>query len=126
MDDRSAPVDLNRFGIPGTIVFDGTLATRGFALNDMCMSLNDARNRALFQEDAERYMEPYPMPADQRRAVLERDWRTLVESGGNIFFIFKIAIIDGLTMQHIAAAMCGMDIESYRAMMRAGGRRTYG
>ena len=38
--------DLN--GIPGTPVFQGEQAKKGYALNKMCFSFNDAANRAAF------------------------------------------------------------------------------
>ena len=34
------------YGIPGTTVFDGYLAQKGYALNRMCYSFNAAENRA--------------------------------------------------------------------------------
>ena len=35
--------------IPGTTLFDGEQARKGFALNKMCFSFNDAVNRAEFR-----------------------------------------------------------------------------
>ena len=37
--------------IPGTILFDGEQAQKGFALNRMCFSFNNADNRAAFLRD---------------------------------------------------------------------------
>jgi len=37
--------------IPGTTIFDGVQAQKGYALNKMCMSFNDAANRAAFLRD---------------------------------------------------------------------------
>lgn len=37
--------------IPGTHLFDSTAARRGYALNRMCYSFNEARNRAAFRSD---------------------------------------------------------------------------
>ena len=37
------------YGIPGTTVFDGYLARKGYALNRMCYSFNSAENRAEFR-----------------------------------------------------------------------------
>ena len=37
--------------IPGTPVFDGAAAQKGYALNAMCYSFNDAANRAAFLAD---------------------------------------------------------------------------
>ena len=112
--------------IPGTIVFDGKRAAQGYRLNRMCMSLNDAENRAEFMADASIYMSRFSLSPAERRAVEERDWLGMLELGANIFYAFKIAIIDGLTMQHVAASMCQMDIDAYRAMLSEGGRKPDG
>lgn len=39
--------------IPGTTVFDGKMAMRGYALNKMCYSFNSADNREAFKADEE-------------------------------------------------------------------------
>jgi protocatechuate 4,5-dioxygenase alpha chain len=41
--------------IPGTPIFDGAAARKGYALNKMCYSLNSAENRAEFLRDEEAY-----------------------------------------------------------------------
>ena len=40
-----------RRDIPGTTVFDGDQARKGYALNKMCYSFNSAENRAEFLRD---------------------------------------------------------------------------
>jgi protocatechuate 4,5-dioxygenase alpha chain len=42
-------------GIEGTTLFDGVQAQRGYALNKMCFSFNDAENRAAFLRDEDGY-----------------------------------------------------------------------
>ena len=42
--------------IPGTTVFDGKMAMRGYALNKMCYSLDSADNREAFKADEEGFM----------------------------------------------------------------------
>ena len=37
--------------IPGTTLFGGDLAQKGFALNKMCFSFNSAENREAFRRD---------------------------------------------------------------------------
>ena len=56
--------------IPGTYVFDGEHHRKGYALNMMCMSLNDPANRDLFREDEEAYLDGWDLTPEQRRAVL--------------------------------------------------------
>ena len=56
--------------------------------------------------------------------MLERDWLGLLRLGGNIYYTFKLAACDGLTMQHVGAEMSGtgMTVEDFRQMMLDGGR----
>jgi protocatechuate 4,5-dioxygenase alpha chain len=110
--------------IPGTYVFDGGHCRMGYHLNMFCKSLDLAQNRDAFRADPAGYIASFPMTLEQSRAVLERDWLGMLRLGGNIYYTFKLAIFDGLTMQHAGAAMSGngTTVESFRAMMLAGGR----
>ncbi len=108
--------------IPGTYVFDAEQSRKGYGLNQFCMSLRQAANRAAFQADEAGYIEPFGMTPEQKRAILERDWNRMLELGGNIYFTAKLAANDGITFQDLAARMTGVDRDTYRAMMLAGGR----
>ena len=110
--------------IPGTYILDGQHSRKGYHLNMFCMSLNQADNRDEFRADEAKYLERFPMTAEQRKAVLDRDFLGLLRLGGNIYYTFKIAIFDGLSMQHAGAAMSGtgMTFEEFRDMMLSGGR----
>lgn len=108
--------------IPGTYVFDGDHHRMGYALNMMCMSLNDPANRAKFAEDEEAYLDNWDLSAEQRTAVLERDWLGMLRLGGNIYYTFKIAIFDGLSMQKVGGDMSGMTEAEFKQMMLDGGR----
>jgi protocatechuate 4,5-dioxygenase alpha chain len=110
--------------IPGTYVFDGERCRMGYHLNMFCKSLDLAHNREAFRKDPAGYLARFPMTPEQSRAILGRDWLGMLRLGGNIYYTFKLAIFDGLTMQHAGAAMSGngMTVEDFRAMMLAGGR----
>jgi protocatechuate 4,5-dioxygenase, alpha chain len=108
--------------IPGTIVFDADRSREGFHLNQFCMSLMKADNRAAFKADERAYLDRYPMTEDQKRAILDRDWNRMLELGGNIYFTSKIAATDGLSFQQIAAIMSGVTQAEYAEMMLKGGR----
>ena len=112
--------------IPGTVVFDGRQARKGYHLNMCCMSLMRPENRAAFKADEAAYLDRYPMSAAQKSAVLARDWNGMIAEGGNIYFTAKIAATDGLSFQQIAAAMSGVTQPEYAAMMLAGGRSIEG
>ena len=110
--------------IPGTYVQDSVHLRKGYHLNMFCLSLNEADNRSAFRADETAYLDRYPMTPAQRRAVLERDWLNLLRLGGNIYYTFKLAAFDGLTMQQIGAAMSGtgMSEAEFRQMLLDGGR----
>lgn len=108
--------------IPGTTVFDSDNARQGYHLNQFCMSLMQESNRQRFKENEDRYLANWPMTDAQRHAVRERDFNTLIESGGNIYFIAKIFSCDGNSFVHAAAKMTGMSEADYQTMMVNGGR----
>jgi protocatechuate 4,5-dioxygenase, alpha chain len=112
--------------IPGTYVYDAERGRIGYPLNMFCMSLNKAENRASFKENEAAYLDRFPLSAEQRRTVLERDWLGMLKVGGNIYYTIKIAFCDGLTFQDVAGMMSGVSKEAYAKMMLAGGRSPVG
>lgn len=112
--------------IPGTYVFTGERAIEGRHLNRFCMSLMNAANRARFKADERAYLDEWPMQESQKQAVLRRDFEALLDQGGNIFFVLKIAAVDGRPTQSVAASFAGQSTAEYAAMMRNGGRSPAG
>ena len=114
--------------IPGTYIMDGKHSRKGYHLNMFCMSLNKEENREAFRADEEAYLDKFPMTPEQRQGVLERDWLGLLRAGGNIYFTFKIAAFDRLSMQHLGAAMSATEMTEaeFIQMMVDGGRSIEG
>jgi protocatechuate 4,5-dioxygenase, alpha chain len=112
--------------IPGTYVFDGDRAIQGRHLNRFCMSLMSAANRARFKADQRAYLDEWAMTEAQKRAVIARDFQELLDLGGNIFFVLKLAALDGRATQSVSASFAGQSTEEYAAMMRTGGRSPEG
>lgn len=108
--------------IPGTVVFDAEQARKGYHLNQFCMSLMTAENRARFKANERAYLDEWPMSEEQKQAILARDLNRCIELGGNIYFLAKIGATDGKSFQFMAASMTGMTQEEYAKMMLAGGR----
>jgi protocatechuate 4,5-dioxygenase, alpha chain len=108
--------------IPGTVIFDADQARKGYHLNQFCMSLMKADNRARFKRDERAYVDEWPMSEEQKQAVLARDFNRMIALGGNIYFLAKIFSTDGKSFQYTAATMTGMTQEDYAAMMLKGGR----
>ncbi|WP_420609884.1 protocatechuate 4,5-dioxygenase subunit alpha [Candidatus Poriferisodalis sp.] len=108
--------------IPGTYVFDGRRSQQGYQLNMFCMSLNAEANRERFRADERAYLDGFDLTSQQRRAVLERDWLGMLQLGGNIYYTFKLAALDGLSMQDVGGAMSGVSGGEFNQMMIDGGR----
>jgi len=108
--------------IPGTTVFDAERARQGYHLNQFCMSLMKAENRAAFKANEAEYLQGWPMTEAQRQVVLARDWNGMIALGGNIYFLSKLFSSDGKSFQHVAAIMTGSSQEAYAQMMLEGGR----
>lgn len=112
--------------IPGTYVFTGDRAIQGRHLNRFCMSLMNPASRARFKADERAYLDEWAMSEEQKLAVLARDFGALLDLGGNIFFVLKIAAVDGRTTQSVAASLAGQSTQEFAAMMREGGRSPEG
>lgn len=104
----------------------GRGARTGYPLNSMCMSLNDPAAREEFQRDPESYMQRFGLTERQQDAVRRRDWRRMSELGGNIYFLIKIAMLDGVTVPELGAMVSGTPMEEFKAMMADGGRTADG
>lgn len=112
--------------IPGTYVFDSVHHRKGYALNMTCMTLNEPENRREFGADEEAYLDKFDLTPEQKRSVLERDWLEMLRLGGNIYYTFKIAAFDGVSMQHVGGQMSGITEEEFKQMMIDGGRNSIG
>ena len=108
--------------IPGTTIFDGELAQKGFALNRMCFSFNDAENRAAILHYEDGYCAKYGLTPAQRAAVKHRNVLEMIEAGGNVYYLAKLAGIFGLNVQDIGAQQTGMSVEAFKAKLQAAGR----
>ncbi|WP_223189368.1 hypothetical protein [Nonomuraea terrae] len=104
-------------------LLDLAASRRGYAINRLCGSLKDPENRHRFSEDEAAYCDAYGLSPEQKRAILERDWTAMLDLGASIFYTFKLAVLDGKSMQHLGGVFTGMSAEEFTAAMRSGGRR---
>ena len=51
--------------VPGTIIFDAEQSRKGYWLNQFCMSLMKAENRARFKADERAYLDEWAMSEEQ-------------------------------------------------------------
>lgn len=111
-----------RHAIAGTPIFDGDMAQKAYALNKMCFSFNRPENREAFRADEDAYCAKFGLTAAERDAVRRRDVLALVEAGGNIYYLAKLAGIWGLGVQDIGAQQTGMSVAAFKAKLEAAGR----
>lgn len=108
--------------IPGTPVFDGAAARKGYALNAMCFSCNEKANREAFLADEDGYCARFNLSPEQRAAVAQRNVLAMIAAGGNVYYLAKLAGIFGLNVQDLGAQQTGMSVEDFKAMLVAQGQ----
>jgi protocatechuate 4,5-dioxygenase, alpha chain len=108
--------------IPGTTIFDGSEARRGYALNKMCYSFNDKANRDEFLKDEDAYCIKYGLNAQQRAAIAAKNVLQLLAAGGNAYYLAKFGGIFGLDMQDIGAQQTGVTKDEFKAKLVAAGK----
>lgn len=105
--------------IPGTTVFDGKMAMKGYPLNKMCYSFNKKENRDAFVADEEAYMEKYGLTEAQKQAVRDRDILKMIEEGGNIYYLAKFAGIFKLSVQDVGGLQTGRTTEEFKEFLKS-------
>ena len=105
----------------GTTIFDGCAARRGYALNKMCFSFNEAANREAFRQDEDAYCRKYGLDLEQREAVRSRNVLAMIAAGGNIYYLAKLAGIFGLNVQDVGALQTGVSVDEFRERLLAAG-----
>lgn len=100
--------------IPGTTIFDGKQAMKGYALNKMCYSFNGQAARDAFVADEEGYMDKFGLNDTQKAAIRARDVLGLIAAGGNIYYLAKFAGIFKLSVQDVGALQTGMTTEQFK------------
>src|SRR5574337_975380 len=112
--------------VPGTTIFDAEQSRKGYWLNQFCMSLMKAENRARFKANERAYLDEWKMKEEQKKAVIACYLNRMMALGGNIYFLSKIGATDGKSFQQVAGSMTGMSEQEYRDMMVKGGRSIEG
>lgn len=112
--------------IPGTRVFTAARARKGYWINQFSMSLMKPENRERFKADEKAYLDEWTLSDDAKSAILARDYNTLLDLGGNVYFFSKIFSSDGLPFAEAVSTMTDMSWPEYRQMMLDGGRPAAG
>ncbi|WP_454748013.1 alpha/beta fold hydrolase [Ciceribacter selenitireducens] len=113
LDRRFGGPMLEQPPIPDTPLFDRAGSIRGYRLNKMAMALGKPANREAFRANEEAYLDSFGLTAEEKAAVMRRDWHEMVRLGGNLFFILKIAAVDPTPITAIGAAQAGMSHDDF-------------
>ena len=107
--------------IPGTYVFDGQRSHSAYAVNKMLFSFNHQENRDEFDRNPEAYAVKFGLPDEQRKALLDGDFLTLLRMGANIYFMAKLAVPRGVSVQDVGALFQGITTEEFKANLAKNG-----
>jgi protocatechuate 4,5-dioxygenase, alpha chain len=107
--------------IPGTYVFDGKTAHSAYGLNKLLFSFNREENRQAFLGDKAAYADKYGLTAEQKQALLNDDFLKLLRLGANIYYLAKLAVPRGFSVQDAGAAFQGISTEAFKAALEARG-----
>jgi protocatechuate 4,5-dioxygenase alpha chain len=127
----SSPTDIHAYlaeleDIPGTRVYTAARARKGYHINQFAMSLMKGDNRERFRADERAYLDEWPISEEAKAALLKRDYNTLLDLGGNVYFLSKLFSTDGLSFAEAVSTMTDMTFPEYRDMMLKGGRSPIG
>jgi protocatechuate 4,5-dioxygenase alpha chain len=105
--------------IPGTTIFDGKQAMKGYALNKMCYDFNKKANRDAFAADEEGWMEKYGLNDGQKQAIRSRNVLEMIEQGGNIYYLAKLAGIFKLSVQDVGGLQTGRSTQEFKDFLKS-------
>jgi protocatechuate 4,5-dioxygenase, alpha chain len=107
--------------IPGTYVFDGKHAHGAYTLNKLLFSLNEAVNRENFEHDPAAYCDEYGVGGKYKALVLEKDFLGMLRAGANIYYLAKMAVPRGTSVQDAGARFQGISTQEFQAKLLAKG-----
>ncbi|MEP7311134.1 MAG: protocatechuate 3,4-dioxygenase [Pseudomonadota bacterium] len=108
---RALPAPEFDLAAPGTLLYDGPLSTQGYALNNFCLSLKQPANRARFLVDEAAYASSYGLSAAHVALVTSRDWTGLLNAGGHLQAVLKLAATVGCNLYHLAGHALGVSAD---------------
>lgn len=105
--------------IPGTYVFDGKHAYGAYPLNKLLFSFCDEANRSEFDRDPAAYCDKYGVTGQYKDYVLGKNFLSMLRSGANIYYMAKMAIPRGTSVQDAGAQFQGITTPEFQAKLSA-------
>jgi len=105
--------------IPGTYVFDGKASHAAYPLNKLLFSFNHESNREEFAADPAAYADKFGLTDEQKNALLNDDFLGMLQLGANIYYLAKLALPRGFSVQDAGAAFQGISTREFQAKLDA-------
>jgi protocatechuate 4,5-dioxygenase alpha chain len=100
---------------PATYLYDGPTSSRGYRINRFALSLKSPDNRRAFLADEDAYAADFGLTTREVQLMKARDWTGLLEAGGHLQAVLKLAATLGLDIYDIGAHNVGTDRASLYA-----------
>jgi protocatechuate 4,5-dioxygenase, alpha chain len=107
--------------IPGTYVFDGKKSHSAYGLNKLLFSFNKEENRQEFAANPAAYADKFRLTPPQKLALVSDDFLGLIRQGANIYYLAKLAVPRGFSVQDAGAAFQGITTEEFKAKLESKG-----
>lgn len=105
--------------LPGTYVFDGKQAHSSYAMNKLLFSFNKEGNREEYEADPAAYCDKFKLPEAHKQLFLTNDFLGMLRAGANIYYMAKMAIPRGVSVQDCGAKFQGVTTEEFMANLLA-------
>jgi protocatechuate 4,5-dioxygenase alpha chain len=105
--------------IPGTYVFNGETSHSSYPLNKLLFSFNEEENRQEFAADPAAYADKFGLSEEQKTALLNDDFLGMIRLGANIYYLAKLAVPRGFSVQDAGAAFQGITTKEFQAKLDA-------
>lgn len=105
--------------LPGTYVFDGKQAHSSYAMNKLLFSFNNEANRNEYEVDPAAYCDKYELPEEHKQLFLNNNFLGMLRAGANIYYMAKMAIPRGISVQDCGANFQGITTEEFIAKLLA-------
>jgi protocatechuate 4,5-dioxygenase alpha subunit len=106
--------------VHGALVFTGERSQAGYRLNRMAMGLTRPENRARFVADEAGFLAEAGLSETEIDLVRRRDWKGMLDHGGSIYLVIKVAGALGITLPEVGAHTAGMTLAQYQAKRQGG------
>lgn len=100
--------------IEGTYVFDGQYAHGAYEINKLLFSFNKQECRDEFAADPAAYCDKFGVTGKHKETILGNDFLGMLRNGANIYYMAKMAIPRGTSVQDAGAAFQGIPTKEFQ------------